>query len=258
MDPAETSNIITIATRIDEVVGTLDCSPKPLHPNLSALGFSNFTFTNNTVAVNTFNDLFYNATSNYMQAMLAAVRLDFGNRCPNFLTDLAYIDQTFLETPKLTPETYKQYFQTDESLPQSFYSFITRGKAFAFIEPNLYWITLPLYATDAVYITAPYLCHLTVRKGAAQLVVSVTVAMSGLFLSGWSMFQFFAPWFITHNNPKANNCIGHFEWDLKSASRSKGEEEPDPNPGLSVMGQTRAWTPCLQFDLRPLFVPLQI
>ncbi|KAG8987900.1 hypothetical protein FRB93_004346 [Tulasnella sp. JGI-2019a] len=102
MDPAETSNIITIATRIDEVVGTLDCSPKPLHPNLSALGFSNFTFTNNTVAVNTFNDLFYNATSNYMQAMLAAVRLDFGNRCPNFLTDLAYIDQTFLETPKLT------------------------------------------------------------------------------------------------------------------------------------------------------------
>ncbi|KAG9006251.1 hypothetical protein FRB94_000876 [Tulasnella sp. JGI-2019a] len=232
MDPAETSNIITIAARVPRPVDKLDCSPKPLHPHLSTLGFSNLTFTNNTIATDTFNDLFFNATSNYMQAMLAAVRLDVGNRCPNFLTDLAYINQTFLETPTLTPETYQRYFQSDEALSESFYSFINRGEAFTFIEPYLTWISLPLNATDAVYVTAPYLCHLTVRKGALQLLVSVAVAMSGLFLSGWSMFQFFAPWFITHNSPKANHCIGHFELDLEAGSRSNNEKEPDPNHGL--------------------------
>ncbi|KAG9031236.1 hypothetical protein FRB95_002938 [Tulasnella sp. JGI-2019a] len=232
MDPAEESNIITIATKIPKPVGKLGCSPDPLHPYLSTLGFSNLTFTNNTAAIDAFNELFFNATSNYMQAMLAAVRLDFGNRCPNFLTDLAYVNQTFLETPTLTPETYQRYFRSDESLSQSFYSLMTRGEAYTFIEPYLYWISLPLNASDAVYITAPYLCHLTVRKGALQLLVSVAVASSGLFLNGWSMFQFFAPWFIMHNSPKANHCIGHFESDPETSSRSNNEKGPEPSPSL--------------------------
>ncbi|KAG9006250.1 hypothetical protein FRB94_000875 [Tulasnella sp. JGI-2019a] len=106
------------------------------------------------------------------------------------------------------------------------------------MESNLNWITLPLNATDAVYITAPYLCHLTIRKGAAQLVVSVTVAMSSLFLSGWSMFQFFAPWVVTYNSPKANHCIGHVKSDLEASSCSDDEMKSDPEPSLPAAGKT--------------------
>ncbi|KAG9006248.1 hypothetical protein FRB94_000873 [Tulasnella sp. JGI-2019a] len=252
MDPTETSNMITLATKVPKPVGKLNCSPNPLHPKLSTAGFSNLTLTNNTIVIDTFNELFYKATANYMQAMLAAVRLDFGNRCPNFLTNLAYINQTFNETPTLTSDTYQRYFQSDESLPQPFQSFINRGDASIFIEPYLSWVSLPLNATDAVYITAPYLCHLTLRKGAAQLVVSIVVAMSGLFLSGWGMFQFFASWYVTRNSPKANHCIGHFKSDLEACSRPDDEKELDPTPRLPLNRSSDAQPPLIPLSAGPL------
>ncbi|KAG9036979.1 hypothetical protein FRB95_007273 [Tulasnella sp. JGI-2019a] len=223
------------AVEADVHVNEGDCSSERLYPTLSTLGFSNMTFTNNQVAAGIFKELFYNATFNYVQVMSAAVRLEFGNKCPNFLTDPSYTNRTFIETPTLTPDTYKRYFPSAGFPSHSFYSFITGS----FNESDCHRTRLPLNATDPVYITTPYLCHKMARKEAAQLVVSIAVAMYSMFFGCWGMFQFFAPRFFTRNKPNANHCIGHIELGAEAGERSE-DGRPSLNPGPQVMDETQS------------------
>ncbi|KAG9011770.1 hypothetical protein FRB94_007761 [Tulasnella sp. JGI-2019a] len=195
------------------------------------------TFANNPVAIGIFKELFYNATFNYMQVISAAIRFEFGNKCPNFLTNPSYINQTFIETPTLTPDIYREYFRSARIPPHSFYSRITASSNES---SNLHWTHLPLNATKPVYINASYLCRVMVRKESTQLVVSIAVAMYGMFFSCWSIFEFFAPRFFTRNKPNANNCIGHIELGIEAGERLEDERRSGHNLGLQLMDEARS------------------
>ncbi|KAG8883042.1 hypothetical protein FRB97_007307 [Tulasnella sp. 331] len=224
----------------------LQCSSNPLDPFLNALGFDNMTTADNRAASDKFQSLFYNTTANYMHAMLAAVRLDYGNQCPNFLTDPSLINQTFLETPELTPEEYTRYYNTAESSTQSFLDILRSDNA---VRSYNWGLNLPLYDVESVYITAPYLCHFTVRKGAAQFVVSIAVATFSLFLTGWGVFQCFAPRFAIHEDPVgAMYCHAHkLESGTQPITRPKDVPDNRKNRTLkSKKSKRRAWTLFLQ------------
>lgn len=169
----------------------ISCTPNPLRPRLSTLAFNNMTFTNNTAARETFHALYYNTTANYMHAMLSAVRLDFGNRCPNYLTDPTLINDTFLATPDLTSDQYPRYFLSDEMQPFSFNDIIRSDNVYL---SNIFGVSLPVYDSDEVFVTAPYLCHLTVRKSVFSLLVALAIGISSLYSTVWSGYNLLAPW----------------------------------------------------------------
>ncbi|KAG9029798.1 hypothetical protein FRB95_004895 [Tulasnella sp. JGI-2019a] len=228
------SNVVTLAATLPGFLDSagynpppIDCTSNPLKPALSTLGFSNMTFTNNTAASQIFQTLFYNATANFMQAMLAAVRIDFGNKCPNYLTHPSLINETFLATPDLTPDQYTHYFQSDESIGTPFYDILHHDNIW--LQDNLSGIQLPIYDVDLVYISAAYLCHITVRKGIAQLVVAIAGAMSSLFLSIWGIFMYFAQAFVA-KRPKTDYCNGHWQSDVEEGSPIVS----GPRSGLTV------------------------
>ncbi|KAG8878842.1 hypothetical protein FRB97_002169 [Tulasnella sp. 331] len=211
MDPTAASNVVTVAATLDSYWDYFgppptNCTANPLTPILSTLGFNNMTFTNNTVASQMFHSLFYNTTANFMHAMLASVRLDFGNKCPNYLTDQSLINTTFLATPDLTPDQYSIYFQSDEYIPRSFNDIIRSDNVYL---NDILGVKLPVYDIEDVYVTAPYLCHLTVRKGTVQLLASLAIAISSLSMSVWSIFQFLAPWFAQYQHMELPNYCKH-------------------------------------------------
>ncbi|KAG8986377.1 hypothetical protein FRB94_003428 [Tulasnella sp. JGI-2019a] len=188
---------------------------------LEMLDFSNMTLTANDIALQIFDTSLYNTTYNFMQAMLASVRVDVGNQCPtNFLmTQPSIINSTLFQTPKLTNATYLKYYPQDLVTAQSLYDIMNSDNAFL---NDTFQFTLPLNGSTQIFLQAPFLCHLTVLKSPAQVIVSVIVAMAGLFMSGWGLFNTIASWFATRRSPEANFCDGHWrhmrQSDLESAS----------------------------------------
>lgn len=209
-DPDARSNLISLAasSTIPSPCNNASSSPStatPMDIQLEMLGFSNLTLTANPAAHSIFNAALRDTTSNLFQAMLAAVRVDIGNQCPaNFLTQPSLVDAVLQPTPALTNATYAEFLPSLSSSSNT-----TIGKSLIdilhsdnlFLE-DTFLFTLPLYAVNDIFVQAPYLCHVTVLKAPAQLVVSVAVAMAGLFVSGWGLFHGVAAWFATRGKPE--------------------------------------------------------
>ncbi|KAG8877216.1 hypothetical protein FRB98_006829 [Tulasnella sp. 332] len=180
----------------------------PLSPVLELLGFSNMTLAMNDAANQTFTTTaLHNTTHNFMQAMLASTRVNVGNRCPaNILTQPSQVDTTILQTPALTNATYTEFYPPNSVAALSLYDLLKSDNTFL---NDTFQFTLPLYASSDIFLQAPYLCRLTVLKSPAPLVVSVVVAMAGLFMSGWGIFTAVAAWLATRSRPEAGFCGGH-------------------------------------------------
>ncbi|KAG9022726.1 hypothetical protein FRB95_014281 [Tulasnella sp. JGI-2019a] len=201
MRPPGTTSVMVVAATLDLDPSPynpppISCIANPLTPVLAALGFSNMTFTNNTVATQM---LSFNTTANFMRATLAAVRLDFGNKCPYFLTNTSLIDETF--HPQLTEDQYN-HFQSNEFVPRSFYDILHSDNAQ--LSDN-FGLTPPFYDVDYAYVNAPYLCHLTEPKKTLELLVSIVVVIFGLFSTAWGVIMIVVPLLLAysefHNQP---------------------------------------------------------
>ncbi|KAG9024395.1 hypothetical protein FRB95_011557 [Tulasnella sp. JGI-2019a] len=194
---------------------------------LEMLGFSNMTLTANEAALEIFDASLYNTTYNFIQVMLASVRVDIGNQCPTnlLMTQPDIINTTLLQTPKLTNATYFDYYPQGLVTAKSLYGIINSDNTYL---NDTFQFTLPLNGSTEIFLQAPFLCHLTVLKSPVQVIVSVAVAMAGLFMSGWGLFNTIASWFATRRNPEANYCDGHWRdlrrSDPESASAPVSEE----------------------------------
>ncbi|KAG8993725.1 hypothetical protein FRB94_010392 [Tulasnella sp. JGI-2019a] len=228
MGPPGTTGVVTVAATLDRDLSPynpppINCTANPLTPVLATLGFNNMTFTNNTVATQIFQTLFFNATANFMHAMLATVRLDFGNKCPNFLTNTSLIDETFYPTPNLTEGQYN-HFQSNEFVPRSFYDILHSDNIYLY---NSFGLTLPLYDVDYVYINAPYLCHLTEPKARLELFVSVVVAVFGLWSSASVIMMIVVPWFLAYNKSWTEHLANRERLEAKQSSLDDFVVDPE-------------------------------
>lgn len=144
------------------------------------------------------------AIVNILQLVLAVVRIDLGNRSPNnFLTHPQTLNHTleasFPETPaaSIMPSRLYSHLQQQSLLVGS-------GSASVF---------------DAFQIPGPsvvqtfYTCKLLKRKSAGNFIVSVFIATSGMFMTGWAVFIF-----VAHCIGEYKECfIRMYRWGLRHA-----------------------------------------
>ncbi|KAG9038011.1 hypothetical protein FRB95_003404 [Tulasnella sp. JGI-2019a] len=208
------------------------CYVRQFTPFINMVGFNNATLSNDPAAVRLFVSTFWNVTSNYMQTMLAAANFDIGSLCASFLTDPSLINSMLYKTPALENKAADAYVQG--GLPASFLEVLNLDPAQQIEE---YTITLPLQSDGDVLVLAAYLCHLSRRKGAAQLFIAVVVATSSLTLTSWTVVMCVAKWFVMRE-PEANFCSGHASHPPNSVGRAMASE--DPESGSRVPSTTTA------------------
>ena len=141
-----------------------------------------------TDAITLFQDIYYNASSNFFQTMHAAVRLDIGNIYSNNIllnSSQTTIQQTIFPSantlvPAVGDRGVNYSLRAD---PLTLYS-VLLGLA-----PNLE-VEIPLrWDGSPALLQVPYLCHFTVPKGAGEIFISVLVATLSMLGSAWAILQ---------------------------------------------------------------------
>ncbi|KAG8874660.1 hypothetical protein FRB98_008306 [Tulasnella sp. 332] len=184
---------------------------------IDTIGLSNTTLSQSVAAENYFNTTLWNTTSNFLQTMMAAVNLDIGSPCPSFLTQPTTAPDVLYSTPDLGDDTALNYYQTPLTSHRSFIHTVNSGNAYLLMN---YGFTFPLYAIDDVYIESSYLCHLSVRKGIASLVIAIVSGTYTVFNSGWGAIMIVAIWYAS----KPKECM-YLQYLIVSISQSLGESD---------------------------------
>ncbi|KAG8986378.1 hypothetical protein FRB94_003429 [Tulasnella sp. JGI-2019a] len=223
---------------------------------LEMLGFSNLTLTANDAALQIFNTSLYNTTYNFMQVMLASVRVDLGNQCPTnmLMTQPSIVNNTLRQTPELINATYLEFYPQRLVTARSLYDIINSDNTFL---TDTFDFKLPLNGSSQIFLQAPFLCHMTVLKSPTQVIVSVIVAMASLFMSGWGLFSAIASWFAIRHSPEANFCDGHWRYlrsNAESVSTPVSEKEYSEKAGKDASALTPDIDPALtSIFVQPLY-----
>lgn len=137
---------------------------------------------------------------NMLQTAYAIIRVELGNPSPN----------NFILHPNVTDSTIASKFPATP-LNQAGVSGLYQEWTNPDPEMKKY---LPVNVSGPANIQVVYPCRFQQQKTPGQLFISVLVATSSMFISGWAVFMLVAVYFAKRKGPSANQCQGHSDFQM--------------------------------------------